>query len=238
MTLYYAASAVAEAGFGRADARRKKLRLPGLNSLAMNRLIWTNWDWTAKGEEWTPSPEWKQSVIERLLRPNIPEGSTVLEIGPGGGRWTEELQRRSRLLVGLDISESCVQACQARFAHYSNVEFRVGSGANLEGVGDASIDAVWSFDVFVHINRPEFQTYTKEFARVLRPGGVGVIQHGSVGGSLGGWRSNVSSEDVRAMLLAANLVLVEQIISWRDNGCEHQAGLYDDAVTVFRKPAA
>lgn len=237
MVLYYAASAIAEACFGWADARRRKWGLPGVTSPAMSKLIWQSWDWSSEGEEWTPSSEWKESVFKRLLRANIPEGSVVLEIGPGGGRWTEELQRRSRFLIGLDISQSCVAACRARFAHCSNVDFRLGSGSDLEGIDDASIDAVWSFDVFVHVNRSEFQAYTEEIARVLRPGGVGLIQHGSVGGSRGGWRSDVSTEDVRTMVRAANLDLVEQISSWLDNGREYQAGLYGDVVTIFAKPA-
>ena len=66
-----ATSAIADKAFAKADARRKKHSLPGLNSPAMNKLIWENWDWGAKGEEWTLSTALKLSVIDRLLRPNI-----------------------------------------------------------------------------------------------------------------------------------------------------------------------
>jgi ubiquinone/menaquinone biosynthesis C-methylase UbiE len=202
----------------------------------MNRVIWENWDWSAKGEEWTPSPEWKRSVIEHLLRADIPDGAAVLEIGPGGGRWTEELQQRSKRLTGLDISAACVRTCQARFLHCDNVDFRVGSGSDLDGVPDASVDAIWSFDVFVHVDLREFRAYTAEFARVLRPGGIGVIHHGGVGGSTGGWRSNVTGDDVLEMLRSTDLEVVERLSSWWDNGCEYHAGLYGDAVTIFRMP--
>jgi ubiquinone/menaquinone biosynthesis C-methylase UbiE len=234
--LYYAASAIGEKAFSAAARRREKRGLPGMNSRAMNRFIWDNWDWSAQGEEWSPSPEWKQSVIETLLKPNIPENSVIVEIGPGGGRWTRELQLRAKKLIGIDISETCVRECEKRFAHCDNVEFRVGSGSDLGGVDSGSADAIWSFDVFVHINKPEFTQYSLEFARVLKSGGVGVIHHGSVAGAKGGWRSNVTTADVREYLTAAGLEVKAQIGSWQYRGQELQAGLYDDVVTVFEKP--
>jgi ubiquinone/menaquinone biosynthesis C-methylase UbiE len=234
--LYYTASAVAEKSFSLADRIRRKHGLPGMNSPAMNKVIWENWNWTGEGEEWTHSAEWKKSVIEKLLKPNVAEGAVVVELGPGGGRWTGDLQSRAKKLIGIDISEACVRECQKRFAGCGNVEFWVGSGSDLNGVETASIDAVWSFDVFVHINKPEFRAYVDEFARVLKPGGSGVIQHGAFGGATGGWRSDVTKEDVRNFLTSAGLEVADQIQSWRDSGSEFKAGLYGDVVTIFRKP--
>ena len=130
-----------------------------------------------------------------------------------------------------------MRECQQRFTGCDNVEFRVGSGADLEGVATGGVDAIWSFDVFVHINKPQFAAYCKEFARVLRPGGMGVIHHGAIGGEKGGWRSNVANVDVEEFLRSAGLDVKAQISSWKDAGQEFQAGLYDDTVTVFHKPA-
>lgn len=235
MGFYYLSSAVAEKSFSAADGMRKRRGLPGMNSPAMNRAIWNSWDWSAKGEEWSPSPEWKASVIARIMRPNIPKGGTVLEIGPGGGRWTEELAAGAKHLTGIDISEAAVENCRRRFAGLGNVSFSVGSGTDLAGVADASMDAVWSFDVFVHINRDQFRAYVKEIARALKPGGACVIQHGTTGGATGGWRSNVTAEDVKRYVAEAGLILVDQFTSWQDGGHEFPAGLYNDAVTIFRK---
>jgi cyclopropane fatty-acyl-phospholipid synthase-like methyltransferase len=146
------------------------------------------------------------------------------------------LQRRAKMVTGIDISEACVRECKQRFAGCNNVEFRVGSGADLEGVATGGVDAIWSFDVFVHINKPQFAAYCREFARVLRPGGTGVIHHGAIGGEKGGWRSNVANADVQEFLRSAGLDVKAQISSWKDSGQEFQAGLYDDTVTVFQKP--
>ncbi len=115
------------------------------------------------------------------------------------------------------------------------MEFWVGSGADLSGVETGSTDAIWSFDVFVHINKPQFEAYTKEFARVLKPGGRGVVHHGAVGGATGGWRSDVTTGDVERFLSAAGLRVKEQLSSWWDADTEVKAGLYGDVVTVFEK---
>ena len=233
--MYYVASAIGEKAFALAAGLRTKNGLPGMNSVAMNKVIWESWDWSGKGEEWSPSPEWKQSVLRTLLVPNIPEGSAVVEIGPGGGRWTGDFQARASKLTGIDISEACVRECEKRFAGCGNVEFRVGSGADLNGVETGSTDAIWSFDVFVHINKPQFEAYTKEFARVLKPGGVGVVHHGAVAGANGGWRSDVTTADVKRFLSSAGLSVKKQLSSWRDANEEFEAGLYGDVVTVFQK---
>ena len=83
--LYYAASAVGEKSFSAAAALRRKWNLPGMNSVSMNKFIWESWDWSGQGEEWSPSAAWKKSVIDTLLIPNVPAGSVIVEIGPGGG---------------------------------------------------------------------------------------------------------------------------------------------------------
>jgi SAM-dependent methyltransferase len=233
--MYYVASAIGEKAFALAAGLRTKHGLPGMNSVAMNKVIWENWDWSGKGEEWSPSAEWKQSVIRTLLIPNVPEGSAIVEIGPGGGRWTGELQGRAGRLTGIDLSDAAVRECQKRFAGCANVQFWVGSGADLNGVETGSTDAIWSFDVFVHINKTQFEAYTKEFARVLKPGGRGVVHHGAVGGATGGWRSDVTTADVERFLSAAGLRVKEQLSSWWDADTEVKAGLYGDVVTVFEK---
>ena len=233
--VYLAASAVAERAFAFADTRRRSQGLPGLNSPAMNRRIWNNWDWSEAGEEWTLSEDWKESVLNSILRPNVPRGSTVLEIGSGAGRWSEELQRRAAFLIGIDISEAAVRHCRRRFAACANAEFKVGNGSDLSGIPEQSVDAVWSFDVFVHINQEQWRSYAAEILRVLKPGGVGILHHGTVGGRAGGWRSDVTAEAAVAILSGAGLAVTDQFRSWLDGDREFQAGAYEDAVTIVRR---
>jgi hypothetical protein len=79
-------------------------------------------------------------------------------------------------------------------------------------------------------------TYAKEFARVLKPDGVGIIQHGSCGGSMGGWRSDICRDDVSEALRSYGAEIVDQLLSWQDEGRDFPAGLYGDVVTIFRVP--
>lgn len=232
---YYIASAIAEKAFAAMDSRRKRLNLPGLNSASLNKIIWESWDWEAQGEEWTPSEEWKQSVLQTILHKHMPAKGAIVEIGPGGGRWTESLLQIASKITAVDISEECLRVCADRFAKHDNIEFVLTSGNELPGVPDASIDGIWSFDVFVHINRTEVEAYANEFHRVLKPGGIGVLHHGTVGGKSGGWRSNMTAEGMIEVLKNANLEIVNQFTNWTDNGHEFEAGLYGDAITVFKK---
>lgn len=158
----------------------------------------------------------------------------VLEIGPGAGRWTEYLLEESGHLIGVDISEQCVIECRRRFASHPNASFVVGNGADLRSVATGSVDRIWSFDVFVHVNREDFASYLAEFARVLKPGGIGVLHHGAFGGSRGGWRSDVTLTDVQRFLTQNDLETLSEITAWIDDGVEHAAGLYGDVITVFR----
>ena len=234
LLLYYAASAVAHRAFATMDRMRRERNLPGLNSAALNKQIWEAWDWSQQGEEWTESEEWKESLIRCVLQPNVPVGRGVLEIGPGGGRWTAPLLERAREYVGIDISAACVEHCRKRFGNNPRARFSVGSGRDLADVLTDSVDVIWSFDVFVHINAAEVEGYLAEFVRVLRPGGRAIIHHGAVGGAAGGWRSNLTASAMHDML-GRNGLVTEQVISqWSDGGVNHPLA-FEDLITVISK---
>jgi cyclopropane fatty-acyl-phospholipid synthase-like methyltransferase len=159
-----------------------------------------------------------------------------LEIGPGAGRWTEYLLKKCDQLIAVDISETSVHECKRRFHNCGNAKFEVGNGEDLSSIAGSSVDAVWSFDVFVHINKQQFKSYMVELARVLKPGGVGLIQHGSTGGATGGWRSDVRTTDVNEFLRSNGLIVEYQVQHWEDHGRKFEAGLYQDTITIFNKP--
>lgn len=234
--LYYLSSQLAEFAHGRMTRLRQTLGLPGLNSPAINRLVWDAWDWAAQGDEWTVSEDWKRSLVAQVMVRHIPEDSDILEIGPGSGRWTDYLLARARHLTGVDISQACVDACRKRFADRDNVTFQITDGTRLAFTPDASIDAIWSFDVFVHINAGDAERYVEEFVRVLRPGGVAVIHHGGVAGERGGWRSDLTASAFAEALARHGLPVVEQFDSWTDAGMRYEIGPYGDFITVFKKP--
>ncbi|MGV3658750.1 MAG: class I SAM-dependent methyltransferase [Prosthecobacter sp.] len=233
---YYAGSGLADRAFETMQKRRKKRGLPGLNSRDLNAEIWNAWDWEAGGDEWTPSPEWKTSLVANVLKPRVPAGSVVVEIGPGAGRWTEHLIPIASDYTGIDISSTCVEVCSKKFAaEQTKARFRVNQGNNLPGVADGSVDIIWSFDVFVHINLADIGTYLEEFRRVLKPGGRAIIHHGTTAGHGGGWRSDATTAELNALIASKGLRVAEQFSDWQDGSVRHEVGLYRDQVTVIEK---
>jgi len=208
--------------------------LPGINSVASQRAIWDSWNWRQQGEEWTASPGWKKSIVQNFISRFIPNESRVLEIGPGAGRWTEYLIPLSSTLHLVDLSQSCIDQCKGRFGFDSRVEFHVNNGSDLACIVDASIERIWSFDCFVHIDPPVVKKYVDECARVLTGGGIAIIHHGSTG-KMEGWRSRLTKDQMLGFIRDAGMEVLESVDSWRVEGEQFNAG-YGDSVTVFQKP--
>ncbi len=206
------------------------------NTSADNRERWAAWDWSQGGHEWNVSPEWKNALIHDVVERWIPAGTAVLEIGPGVGRWSDVLAARAPRLVLVDVSERPLELCRERFGEVSNVEYVLSSGSDLPGVADRSIDAVWSFDVFVHVAPCDQAAYLEEIARVLVPEGIAVIHHAD-GRNRGlrpsrlGWRAPMSRGLFAALATERGLHVECQLDSWGPGGCYDLSG-YADAITV------
>ena len=209
------------------------------NSSNDNRRRWSGYDWSGRGEEWNASSEWKQALIDDVLARWIPAGAVVLEIGPGAGRWSEFLAERASQLVLVDVSERPLELCRERFNGDAGIQYVLSSGSDLPGVEDASIDAVWSFDVFVHVAPRDQAAYLEEIARVLKPGGKAVVHH-SDGRNRGqlpsrhGWRSPMSRGLFAALAAERGLQVEHQLDSWGPDGRYDLSG-YADAITVCRR---
>jgi SAM-dependent methyltransferase len=222
------------------NALRNRSMLPP-NTVEENLKQWTRFDWSAKGEEWTPFPEWKESLVKHVLEPNIPLGSRILEIGPGGGRWTEFLVQRGTQVLAVDLTPRCIDICRERFTHCNNISFFVNDGNDLSFITPGSIDRVWSFDVFVHIQSQDVRTYMRQLAAILVDGGRGIIHHAGDGTRARGWRSDMTSGRMGEFCDEFGLTLVSQFSSW-DEGrigidpASPKSGT--DVITVFEKACA
>ena len=154
--------------------------------------------------------------------------------GPGAGR--KPWWRLPDASIAVDISDQCIDICKQKFAAYPTAEFRVNNGSELPFIESDSIDSIWSFDVFVHINAQETDAYLREFRRVLKKGGCAAIHHGATGGVSGGWRSDVTAETFRAFVEANGFTILTEIDEWRDGNQNFQISRYGDVLTVFQKP--
>lgn len=202
--------------------------------------------WPLQGDEWTqqaefcgvPYERWKDQLVRTFIVPNIRPESTVLEIGPGHGRWSALIPHRvpKGTVHLVDLSPSCIEFCKKRLAEYTNIQYHVNDGKSLGTLQTSSVDFLWSFDTFVHIEEPEVRAYAREFHRVMKPQSMGVIHHpGSPTPEQrqNGMRSLLDSRKFATILGENGLHVIRQTSTW-GNGCNMD--ITGDALTVFARP--
>lgn len=109
------------------------------------------------------------------LTTGLPDGADVLEVAPGPGYLAIEIARLGRYhITGLDISRTFIQIAgdNAREAGVS-VDFQHGDAEQMP-FADRSFDLIVCQAAFKNFARPV--TALNEMHRVLRPGGLAVIQ--------------------------------------------------------------
>lgn len=213
--------------------------------LAWNRKVWDGaYTWPADGDEWSqqaefcgvPYDRWKDELRRTFIVPNVRPESTALEIGPGHGRWSALLQPKVSTLHLVDLSSSCIEFCRKRLTSHVNVRYHVNDGRTLPMLEAASVDFVWSFDTFVHIEETEVRSYARELRRVMKPQSMGVIHHPgnpTQEQRQNGMRSLVNSRAFATILAENGLHMIRQVSEW-GAGCN--LALTGDALTVFANP--
>jgi ubiquinone/menaquinone biosynthesis C-methylase UbiE len=228
-------------------------------TLDWNLKTWdSGYAWAADGDEWTeaaqacdvPYEKWKDSLARTFLIPYLGKEKTALEIGPGHGRWSVIIAPRVGKLMLADIGRSLIEHCrkrlgddppdpadQARVRGTKNkhVEYHVTGGRDLPFCASSSVDFIWSYDTFVHIEELETRAYAREFSRVLKRHAMGVIHHpGSPTPEQrqGGMRSLVTAGLFRQILEENGLHAIRQTDSWGEKCNVKFSG---DTITIFVK---
>lgn len=212
-----------------------KKGLPGFNTVAYNRMVWSAYDWREGGEEWSDSAEWKEALVNRFIHPYASSHPVVLEIGPGAARWSTILASHASILHLVDITDVTLQVCREKLAQFRHCHFHLLKDELMSFLPDGSIGFVWSFDVFVHIAPEQTSAYLKSLARIMSPGAIAVIHHPSEGNAKGGFRSSVTNEFFLDALKRNGLTVMEQTAVFGDNNLfnvEH----FKDLITVFTRP--
>lgn len=110
------------------------------------------------------------ALIDRLqfgLIEPLCAGSDVLEVGCGTGLILKRVAPVARRAVGLDISPNMLERARER-----GLETVEGTATHLP-FDDSSFDLVYSFKVLAHVE--DIQKALGEISRVLRPGGVAML---------------------------------------------------------------
>lgn len=122
-------------------------------------------------------------ALERIPRYPIPpfpreagENARLLDIGCNWGRWTLAAARAGFDATGVDPSlEAIVAATRIGRQLGADARYVVADARRLP-FADASFDMVFSYSVLQHFSRESATAAIAEFARVLAPGGVALIQ--------------------------------------------------------------
>ena len=110
------------------------------------------------------SPKRNQKGLEEYLRNNL-DGSTLLEIGCGGGQW-------SKFIYELNIFKRiiCIDALSAEHNKFWEnlgeeardvIQYIKVENFDLTEINEDSIDYVFSYDVFCHISYSGTESYLK-----------------------------------------------------------------------------
>lgn len=216
-------------------------------------------DWPQAGDEWSVSwggseAQWYGTIFPRIH--SFVPVSTILEIAPGYGRWTQMLKRLCEQLIVVDVSESCIAACKQRFSADAHITYHVNDGKSLAMIPEQSIDFAFSFDSLVHVEADVIEAYISQLARKLTPDGVAFIHHSNIGayldrstGKLPGyvdnphWRAaSMTARRFKEFCAAAGLrCIAQELINWGMdtifNDCfslfTHQGSLWDRSNRVF-----
>ncbi len=141
-------------------------------------------EWPQDGDEWSSSwggaeAQWYGTIFPRI-HSFIP-APTILELAPGYGRWTQMLKHLCDHLIIVDLSPNCINACKKRFKDDSYITYHFNDGTSLEMVPDNTIDFVFCFDSFVHVETETINSYLSQLSRKLTRNGVGFIHHSNLG---------------------------------------------------------
>jgi SAM-dependent methyltransferase len=193
------------------------------------------------GHEWG-GPEFARHVVETWVRPYVAREAVLAEIGPGGGRMTEFLVPLCKELHLADISGEMLRRLQETFGHLSSVHYHKLDGESMTTVPEC--DAVFSWDVFVHLEPEHIYMYLTEIRKRLRPRGVAIIHFSNILTEQG-WRKFVGDYDLSIggkrdeyKFSWMTPQIMRQFLDSLGFEIEVLGDLDRDAITVFRKPTA
>lgn len=117
-----------------------------------------------------------KAVIERYIKPFVNSSKICLEIGPGGGRWTQYLLGFKKIYA-VDYHQELIDEFNKNFSVYPNIECIKNDGTNFPGVPKKSVDFLFSFGVFVHLDIDLIDIYLRNMREILHEKSTVFIQY-------------------------------------------------------------
>ncbi len=150
-------------------------------------------------------------IRDRYVLPYVNAAHNAVEIGPGGGRWTKYLLGFRKLYV-VDYHSELLEELRKNF-NKPNITFIKNNGTDFPGIEEGSIDYVFSFGTFVHLDRHLIEAYLKNMKSKVRPDANMVIQYSDktkIMAQLNDGFSDNTPDEMRKMVLDAGYRIVEE----------------------------
>jgi ubiquinone/menaquinone biosynthesis C-methylase UbiE len=115
----------------------------------------------------------KVAYMREVLAEDVGDlsGADILDVGCGIGNYHPHLLEALGSVSGVDVSSSCIDVARVR---NPDVAYQTYDGIRLP-YRDASFDAAYSICVMHHVPPGDWESFTREMRRVVRPGGIAVI---------------------------------------------------------------
>jgi ubiquinone/menaquinone biosynthesis C-methylase UbiE len=136
-------------------------------------------------------------VRDHFLLPYVTQETTALEIGPGGGRWTRYMLGVKRLYA-VDFHQELLNELKSNFSP-KNLTFVKNNGNDFPGMPNESIDFIFSFGTFVHLDVEIIDQYLRNMKTLLKPSSNVVIQYSDKSKPLGKSNKGFSQNDPDTM---------------------------------------
>ena len=199
------------------------------------------------GDEWNDMAtfdeveynQWKTWLINTFIYPYVNKNKTILEIAVWHWRRTKYLLWWSyEKYIWIDIAENCIEYCKKTFNNYENIDFLLWNWNDLSMINSNSIDFIFSFDSFVHIDQNIFQNYIKEFNRILKKWWIAIIHHSNTTNKnqiQSTWyRASCNNQTISEHIIKNNLTIIKQISKrWDKN--QYSVDKFNDIITLISK---
>lgn len=134
---------------------------------------------TYLGDEWSDRESLNQ-VMNDFMFPYLSETSIVAEIGCGGGRIAVRVAPRVKKLYCFDIAEEMIKRAKEALKERQNVEFYLITKPQLPSFLHGTLDFIYSFDVFPHVDLHTLWKYIQEISMGLKKSGKAFIHTANI----------------------------------------------------------
>ncbi|MBV8847738.1 MAG: class I SAM-dependent methyltransferase [Bryobacterales bacterium] len=105
----------------------------------------------------------------------LDRNTRVLDFGVGWGRFYRIFLRDFAVehFIGIDVDQKCIDFCRASMP-YGRFE-KCSAFPPLPLAGNSTFEVIYAYSVFSHLSELAARLWMREFARILKPGGMLIV---------------------------------------------------------------